>query len=83
MVAPKRRRRALALLLLVVVVVGGWASPADAHAELVNTDPVRAGPGHFQAVGTDLDLAGEWELTIRVRPDRFTEQTATITFTVR
>lgn len=44
--------------------------------------PVRAGPGHFQLVGTDLPLAGQWDLTVTVKPDRFTEQTATVTFPV-
>jgi len=46
-------------------------------------EPVRAGPGHFQLVGTDLTLSGEWELTIVVKPDRFTETKATVTFDVR
>ncbi|HEX2578592.1 MAG TPA: copper resistance protein CopC [Aquihabitans sp.] len=46
-------------------------------------EPVRAGPGHFQLVGTDLDLAGEWALTVTVQPDRFTEQTATVRFRIR
>ncbi|MEZ5140621.1 MAG: hypothetical protein R2711_18140 [Acidimicrobiales bacterium] len=46
-------------------------------------EPVRAGPGHFQLVGTDLTLSGEWELTISVKPDRFTETKATVTFDVR
>ncbi|MCU1499703.1 MAG: Copper resistance protein CopC [Acidimicrobiales bacterium] len=45
--------------------------------------PVRAGAGHFQLVGTPLDLAGEWMLTITVKPDRFTEQSATVRFPVR
>ncbi|CAN5798616.1 copper resistance protein CopC [soil metagenome] len=45
--------------------------------------PVRAGGGHFQLVGTPLDLAGEWTLTITVKPDRFTEQSATVRFRVR
>lgn len=49
----------------------------------LDLEPVRAGPGHFQAVGTDLHLAWQWDLTIRVRPDRFTEQVATLTFEVR
>lgn len=45
-------------------------------------EPVRVGPGHFQVVGTDLDLAGEWELTVTVKPDRFTEIEGTVTFPV-
>ena len=44
--------------------------------------PVRAGKGHFQLVATELPLAGTWSLTITVKPDRFTEQTATVTFPV-
>jgi len=45
--------------------------------------PVRAGPGHFQLVGTPLELAGEWTLTLTVKPDRFTEQSGTVRFRVR
>lgn len=45
--------------------------------------PVRAGPGHFQLVATELALAGDWDLTITVKPDRFTEQSATVTLPVR
>ena len=45
--------------------------------------PVRAGPGHFQLVGTPLELAGEWTLTLTVKPDRFTEQSSTVRFRVR
>lgn len=46
-------------------------------------EPVEAAPGHFQLVGTDLPLSGEWTLTITVKPDRFTETSATVTFEVR
>ena len=49
----------------------------------VDRPPVLAAPGHFQLVGTDLDLAGEWTLTITVKTDRFTEETATVRFRVR
>ena len=45
--------------------------------------PVRAGPGHFQVVNTDLPLAGEWTLTVVAKPDRFTEVTGKVTFRVR
>jgi copper transport protein len=44
--------------------------------------PVRAANGHFQLVATDLPLAGNWTLTVKVKPDRFTEQQATVTFPV-
>lgn len=43
---------------------------------------VDAGNGHFQLVATDLPLAGEWSMTITVKPDRFTEQKATVTFPI-
>lgn len=49
----------------------------------LEVEPVLAGPGHFQLVGTDLTLGGEWTLTITVKPDRFTEQSATVSFRVR
>lgn len=46
-------------------------------------EPVSAGGGHFQLVGTQLTLPGDWELTVTVKPDRFTEQTAVVRFRVR
>ncbi len=46
-------------------------------------EPVRAAPGHFQLVGADLPLGGTWSLTITVKPDKFTETQATVTFDVR
>lgn len=49
----------------------------------LDREPVRAGPGHFQLVGTDLGVPGEWTLTVTIKPDRFTEQTATVRFLVR
>jgi copper transport protein len=57
------------------------AVPAEDVGPLVR-EPVRAGPGHFVLVGTDLDLAGDWTLTVTVKPDRFTEQRATVGFRV-
>ena len=44
--------------------------------------PVDAGNGHFQLVATDLPLAGTWSLTLTVKPDKFTEQKATVAFPV-
>lgn len=58
------------------------ALPAEDIGPLERT-PVRAGPGHFQLVATQLSLAGDWEITITVKPDRFTEQSATVTVPVR
>jgi copper transport protein len=46
-------------------------------------EPVLAAPGHFQLLGTDLDLPGEWTLTVTVKPDRFTEQIATLRFRIQ
>lgn len=57
------------------------AVPAEDVGPLVR-EPVRAGPGHFVLVGTDLDLAGDWTLTLTVKPDRFTEQRSTVGFRV-
>lgn len=45
--------------------------------------PKRYGPGHFRLVGTDLTYAGEWNLTVVVQPDRFTETTGTVKVAVR
>lgn len=46
-------------------------------------EPVRAGPGHFQVVNTDIPLAGEWDVVVVTRPDRFTEIKAEVTVTIR
>lgn len=46
-------------------------------------DPVLAGAGHFQLVGVDLPIKGEWNLKVTVKVDRFTEETATVGFRVR
>ncbi len=37
----------------------------------------RAGPAHAQLNGDDLAVAGRWQITVRVRIDRFTEATGT------
>jgi copper transport protein len=42
----------------------------------------RAGPAHFQLDGDDLAIAGEWEITVRVRLDRFTEVAETVSVPV-
>jgi len=49
----------------------------------IELEPVRAGPGHFQVVNTDIPLAGEWTVTVTARPDRFTEQAAEVVVTLR
>ena len=45
-------------------------------------EPVEVGNGHFQVVATDLPLGGTWSLTLTVKPDRFTETKATVTFPI-
>jgi copper transport protein len=47
-----------------------------------DAEPVRAGPGHFQLVATELALGGRWQLTVTVKPDRFTEQSGVVEFSV-
>ncbi len=49
----------------------------------IEREAVRAGPAHLQLDGDDLAVAGDWEITIRVRIDRFTEATGTVTVPVR
>lgn len=46
-------------------------------------EPVRVGPGHFQLVAADLPVGGDWEITVTVKPDRFTEQSATLGVPIR
>lgn len=58
------------------------ALPAQDIGPLKRT-PVRAAPGHFQLVGTDLTVKGDWTLTVTVHPDRFTEEQAVVSFKVR
>jgi copper transport protein len=38
----------------------------------------RAGPAHFQLDGSDLAVAGRWEVTLLARVDRFTQETASV-----
>lgn len=78
-----------------IYLFGADGRPTDAYDEAAvslelpsqglgpfDREPVRAGPGHFQLVATDLPLAGTWSLTVTVKPDRFTEQKATVNFPV-
>ena len=48
----------------------------------LNLEPVRIGPGHYQLVGADLSIRGDWTLTVSARPDRFTQTEATVSFTI-
>ena len=43
----------------------------------------KAGPGHYQAVGTLFTVPGTWTVTVRVRVDEFTEDDANLTVEVR
>ncbi|MEO6627081.1 MAG: CopD family protein, partial [Aquihabitans sp.] len=45
-------------------------------------NPALVAPGHFSLVGADM-VKGEWTLTVSVRPDRFTEQKAVVSFKIR
>jgi len=38
----------------------------------------RAGPAHLQLNGDDLAVGGTWQITVRVRSDRFTEVSGTV-----
>ncbi len=44
--------------------------------------PADAGPGHWSLVGRELAVAGDWQITVVVRLDTFTEERVTIPFTV-
>ena len=42
----------------------------------------RAGPAHAQLNGNDFAVAGTWEITVRLRIDRFTEVTGSTEITI-
>ncbi len=44
--------------------------------------PRDAGPGHWSLTGRELAVAGEWEITVVIRLDTFSEGRVTIPFTV-
>jgi copper transport protein len=48
----------------------------------IKAEPVRIGTGHFQLVGTDLSIRGQWTIQVTVRPDRFTLTEGTASFTI-
>lgn len=48
----------------------------------IEREAERAGPAHLQLNGDYLAIAGEWEITVRVRLDRFTEVAETVTVPV-
>jgi copper transport protein len=48
--------------------------PSADIGPLVRT-ATRAGPAHAQLDGSDLAVAGRWQITVRIRIDRFTEVT--------
>ncbi len=43
----------------------------------------RAGPGHYLTNGTLFTVAGDWQVTVLVRVDEFTQRTATVRVKVR
>ncbi|NLD77154.1 MAG: copper resistance protein CopC/CopD [Acidimicrobiales bacterium] len=78
-----------------VILLGDDGAPDDTfqEAELalslpasdvgpIELEPVRVGPGHFQAVAVDLSIKGDWTLTVRTRPDRFTLTEGTSSFRI-
>jgi copper transport protein len=44
----------------------------------ISRTPTRAGPGHWTLSGPEMSIPGEWQLTVIVRVDEFTEQRAVI-----
>lgn len=44
----------------------------------IDREATRAGPAHFQLATDDLAVGGAWQVTIRVRVDRFDEATGTV-----
>jgi copper transport protein len=50
----------------------------DAGVGPITRDAVRAGPAHLQLEGSDLAVAGTWEIDVQARVDRFTEVSDTV-----
>ncbi|MDP1818373.1 MAG: copper resistance protein CopC [Acidimicrobiales bacterium] len=50
----------------------GFSLPA-AGLGPIEREATRAGPAHLQLNGNDLAVSGTWEISVRVRADRFTE----------
>ena len=50
----------------------------DAGVGPITRDAVRAGPAHLQLEGSDLAVAGTWEIGVQARVDRFTEVSDTV-----
>lgn len=48
----------------------------------IERSPVVAGPAHLQLDGRDFAVAGDWQILIRVRVDRFTEAAGTTSVTI-
>lgn len=44
----------------------------------IERTPVVSGPGHWVLTGRELALPGTWEITVRLRIDRFTESSVTV-----
>ncbi|MDQ2649794.1 MAG: CopD family protein, partial [Actinomycetota bacterium] len=57
--------------------IGLELSLPEADLGPISRDAVRAGPAHLQLNGNDLAVAGDWQITLRLRVDRFTEVSAT------
>jgi copper transport protein len=48
----------------------------------IEREATRAGPAHLQLDGSDFAVAGDWQVAITVRVDRFTEVTGTTEVTI-
>ena len=62
---------------------GEAQSEDDQVARVKRAVPLRRlAPGHYLSPGFRIPFAGTWTLTVTVKPDRFTEQKATVEFPV-
>jgi len=48
----------------------------------IRRQPFLAGPGHYQLIGGDLSIPGDWTIVVRAQTSKFEEKTATFTVTV-
>jgi copper transport protein len=66
-----------------VELIEATLSNTAAGIDGLESQVVRAGANHFQALGLDLPVKGTWRLDIAVKLDAFTEETGSATFTLR
>jgi copper transport protein len=56
--------------------------PTELDLEPIPLDLIDVGAGHSTGIVEDFGVAGQWEVTVDVRIDRFTEADATATITI-